>query len=218
MARVALVDDDVSWGKLLCFEGICNLGSFVGGKRGQDGHFLQEALVHPSASKGRLHEDTTECDSVQSPQGATSLGRDDGCRTGSVVHESKLTEGATGLDAADLVAQSIRARLNKATGVDIDIKRASLDYVEIVTSISLADYLFVVPVSKMQEKGIACFSCYVLLTLMPLAGMGFSTRAPKICALCSSSKWLKRKFPSMACLSRSTCSGVFSVKGGVQLS
>lgn len=111
VARVALLDDDVAGRVFPRLEGIRNLGPLVRCEALQDGHFLQEALVHSPPGKGRLHQDASERVAVEGPQGATWLGRDDRGGAGVVVHEGEFAKGSAGLDGADLLAHTVGSRL-----------------------------------------------------------------------------------------------------------
>jgi hypothetical protein len=141
MTRVTLLNDNLSRHELLRLEGVCNLGSLVWGDCLEKRDLLEEILVHSSSRKRRLHKNTSERIAIKRPEGTATLRRDDRRSAGGIVHERKLTERATSLDFADLVAHAIYTRLKDTGRVNVNFEGSPLNNVEEVASISLDDDL-----------------------------------------------------------------------------
>jgi hypothetical protein len=140
LAHVALFDDGCAGRVLLCLESVGNLGALVRREGGEKRDFLQEALVHAASLEGAVHENATERDAVQGPQGGL-LGCDDGRSARRVVHEGQLAEGPSGPHGADLCTQAIGAGFQLARFVDVDVERALFDHVEVVAHVALRNDL-----------------------------------------------------------------------------
>jgi hypothetical protein len=141
LADVAFLDDGGARRVLLRFESVCNLGALVRRQTRKKRNLLEESFVKAAALEGAVHENAAEGHAIKRPEGR-GLARHDRGSTGSVVHESELTERASGADGAHLVAEAVCARFQLARRVDVDVERALLDNIEVVAHVALLDDLY----------------------------------------------------------------------------
>lgn len=152
-AGVALADDGGAGGELLRVEGVGDLGAFVEGQAREQGHLLQEALVHPPSLEGVVHQDPPERDPVQRPERALLLRAHDRRRPRRVVHQGQLAEAPSGPNRVDLLAHAVGPRGDLPGRVDVDVEDAALDDVEVVTRVALGDDFDVFRRDRLLDQG-----------------------------------------------------------------
>ena len=105
----------------------------------EPGYFFEETFVHATALEGVVHENATECYTVETPEGGFAFFGNNGGGTGGVIHECEFTKRPTRTYRSDFIAHAFCTGLDRSRGVDVDVEFAFLDDVEEIAGIALRD-------------------------------------------------------------------------------